>query len=221
METAGLAVGVIALAGLFNNAVDCFDYLQIGRSLGRDYHTGLLKLDVAKLRLTRWGQAVGLGPTLDNATSLQSTTLSVESISVAERVLGQVLALFENAQAPKIFQQNASTWESLDSADGSDAALTSLHRKMRGLAIRRQGKAGLREKAKWALHGGKQFSRLIEDIRDLVTELEGLLPAADVQRLCEVDISKLDPGDCDAEGNDADPAAGHGEWVGHGGALVG
>jgi len=42
------------------------------------------------------------------------------------------------------------------------------------------------------LHGGKHFSRLIEDIRDLVTDLEGVLPTADVQRLCEVDISELD-----------------------------
>jgi len=151
-----------------------------------------LKLDVARLRLTRWGQAVGLGPILDKATSLQSTTLAVENISVAERVLGQILALFKDAQDSKRFPQDASIGESLDSADGSDRALTSLHQKMRALAIRRQGKAGLREKTKWALHRGKHFSRLIEVIRDLITDLEGLLPAVDVQRLCEVDISELD-----------------------------
>ena len=148
MEPAGLAVGVIALAGLFNNAVDCFDYIQIGRSFGRDYHTGLLKLDVARLRLTRWGQAVGLGPILDKATSLQSTTLAVENISVAESLLGQIQALFKDAQDSKRFPQDASTGENLDSADGSDGALTSLHQKMRALAIRRQGKAGLREKTR-------------------------------------------------------------------------
>jgi hypothetical protein len=63
---------------------------------------------------------------------------------------------------------------------------------MRSLAIRRQGKTGLREKAKWALHGARQFSRLIGDIRDLVDDLEGFLPAAEVERLCETEISELD-----------------------------
>jgi Prion-inhibition and propagation len=30
MEPVGLTVGVIALAGLFNNAVDSFEYIQLG-----------------------------------------------------------------------------------------------------------------------------------------------------------------------------------------------
>jgi hypothetical protein len=34
-ETAELAVGVIALARLFNNAVQCFEFIQLGRALGR------------------------------------------------------------------------------------------------------------------------------------------------------------------------------------------
>jgi hypothetical protein len=42
------------------------------------------------------------------------------------------------------------------------------------------------------LRGGKLFSRLAEDIRDLVDDIEALLPPPDVQRLCEADISELD-----------------------------
>ena len=60
MEPAGLAVGILAIAGLFNNAVDCFEYVQIGRNFGQSYQTGLLKLDTARLRLSRWGQAIGI-----------------------------------------------------------------------------------------------------------------------------------------------------------------
>jgi hypothetical protein len=33
-ELAGLAVGLLALVGLFNNAVDCFSYIQAGRNQG-------------------------------------------------------------------------------------------------------------------------------------------------------------------------------------------
>jgi hypothetical protein len=35
MEVGGLTVGVLALAGLFNNAVDCFEYVQLGRNFGK------------------------------------------------------------------------------------------------------------------------------------------------------------------------------------------
>lgn len=52
MEPTGLAVGILAIAGLFNNAIDCFEYVQINRSFGQGYQTGLLKLDGVRLRLS-------------------------------------------------------------------------------------------------------------------------------------------------------------------------
>ena len=75
MEAASFAVGLIALAGLFNNAVDCFEYVQLGRRFGADFQTSLLKLDNARLRLSRWGQAVGLSGDLGNVQSLPEATV--------------------------------------------------------------------------------------------------------------------------------------------------
>jgi hypothetical protein len=189
-EAAGLAIGIIGLSGLFNNAVDCFEYVQIGRGFGRDFQTSLLKLDVARLRLTRWGESVGLGSALDEAQSLESTVFSAKAVPLAERILGQIQDLFADAErVSQRFQQNPAH----DSIADLDAAPASLHQKMRDLAIRRQGRAGLRKKAKWALYEEKQLSRLIEDIHDLVNDLVGLLPAVDVQqRLCEAEISEMD-----------------------------
>ena len=77
MEPAGLTVGVLALAGLFNNTVDCFEYVQIGRCFGQSYQTSLLKLDNAKLRLSRWGQSIGLSGELGGVQSLPQTLGSV------------------------------------------------------------------------------------------------------------------------------------------------
>jgi hypothetical protein len=51
-ETAGL-VGVMAHAGLFNNTVECFEFVQLGRTLGKDLQTNQLKLNNARLRLPR------------------------------------------------------------------------------------------------------------------------------------------------------------------------
>ena len=44
MEPAGLAIDVLAIAGLLNKAIDCFKYVQIGRDFGQAYRTGLLKV---------------------------------------------------------------------------------------------------------------------------------------------------------------------------------
>lgn len=94
MEAGGLAVGVVALAGLFNNAVDCFEYVQLGRSFCTNFQTSLLKLDNARLRLSRWGQSVGLSGDVKNARSLQTVALPTEDVAKAEKVLGQILDLF-------------------------------------------------------------------------------------------------------------------------------
>jgi hypothetical protein len=35
-ETAGLVVGVVALAGLFNNTVKCFKFVWLGCAFGKE-----------------------------------------------------------------------------------------------------------------------------------------------------------------------------------------
>ena len=61
MEPVGLGIGIAGLAGAFTACLDCFEYIQLGRQVGQDYGKCLLKLDTAKLRISRWGVAVGLG----------------------------------------------------------------------------------------------------------------------------------------------------------------
>jgi Prion-inhibition and propagation len=53
-------IGVAGLVGTFTACVDCFEYIRIGRSLGADYQTAIIKLDLVRLRLTRWGRSVGI-----------------------------------------------------------------------------------------------------------------------------------------------------------------
>jgi hypothetical protein len=198
MEAGGLAVGIVALAGLFNNAVDCFEYVQLGRSFGTNFQTSLLKLDNARLRLSRWGQAVGLSGELEDARSLREATVQKEDIPKAERVLGQILELFANAEGisakykRSVNPDYASLAISNVHAD-IDAVGQSLHYKMRELCIRRQNGTSLRQKVKWALYEEKQFKRLIEDIIDLVSDLLEVFPVVNQEqlKLCEIEVSEI------------------------------
>lgn len=62
MEPVGLGIGIAGPAGAFTACIDCFGYTQLGRQFGQVYGKCLLKLDTAKLRMSRWGVAMGLGP---------------------------------------------------------------------------------------------------------------------------------------------------------------
>ena len=84
MEPVGLTVCVLGLAGLFNNAVDCFKYVQIGRCFGQSYRTSLLKLDNTKLRLSRWGQSIGLSGEVGGVQSLPQILGSAQDMNRAE-----------------------------------------------------------------------------------------------------------------------------------------
>jgi hypothetical protein len=59
-EPFGIAAGAVGIAAAFTACVDYFGYVQLGRHFGRDFQTDLLTLTSARLRLTRWGQAVNI-----------------------------------------------------------------------------------------------------------------------------------------------------------------
>ena len=90
-EAFGIVAGGVGVAAAFTACVDCFEYIQFGRHFGRDYQTNLLSLDFARLRLTRWGQAVNIfeDPNLGrpDATS--------DEIQTVKQSLLQILALFQ------------------------------------------------------------------------------------------------------------------------------
>jgi len=70
-EAAGFVVGIVALAGLFNNTVECFEFVQLSRTFRRDFQTSQLKLDSARLCLSRWGKSLDLDEDVRDTTSLQ------------------------------------------------------------------------------------------------------------------------------------------------------
>jgi hypothetical protein len=197
-ETAGLVVGIVALAGLFNNAVECFDFVQLGRSFGKDFQTSQLKLDNARLRLSRWGKSLRLDDKIEHTASLHRYFDSESTIKHAEALLGQIIELFADAEgvSNKYKSRTNGSSATFDSQCDLDPGLTTLHQKMRQLALNRQNRAGMRQKARWALYQEKHFRRLIEDITELVNDLEKLFPATQqIQReLADAEVLTIGDG---------------------------
>jgi hypothetical protein len=74
--------------------VNCFGYIQLGRHFGKDYETNILTLDLLRLRLSRWGEAVNIyeDPQLGN------TTASLVELQNAKDTLLQILVLFADSE---------------------------------------------------------------------------------------------------------------------------
>ena len=196
-EAAGLGVGVVALAGLFSNAIQCFEFVQLGRSFGKNFQTSQLKLDNARLRLSRWGTSLGLSENLQDERVLEER-FGTQPVKQATALLGQILDLF--AEAERISSKYKSRMKSgdgrlatCDPQTDLEPAAADLHNKMHQLSIERQNRTSLREKAKWALYEEKPFRRLIEDITGLVDGLVELFVATQEvqQRYCDTEVSTL------------------------------
>ncbi|KAJ0413982.1 prion-inhibition and propagation-domain-containing protein [Aspergillus carlsbadensis] len=185
---------------LFNDAVQSFAYVQMGANFGASFRTSLLKLDVVRLRLTRWGQSVGLANVVegggggDDGKQLQMTKLAPEDQEQVQDLLAQILELFAEAEAAsKRLRRRNPSLKVLDPAEELDGVSASLHRKMEDLAKKRQGKSELEQDQVTILSEEKNFARLIEDIGELVDGLVDLFPGIqeEQRKLCEEEVSGL------------------------------
>ncbi|KAJ5657817.1 uncharacterized protein N7484_001466 [Penicillium longicatenatum] len=177
---------------LFNDAVKSFDYIQMGANFGKSFQTSLLKLDVVRLRLTRWGQSVGLAK-VDDVKPPQMTKLAPEDREQVQGILNQILELFADAEAAsKRFKKCNAAVPVLDPAKELDSVSASLHQKMEDLAKKRQDKSEV-EQDEWTMYDEKNFTRLIKDISELVDGLVGLFPGIqeEQRKLCEEEVSEM------------------------------
>jgi hypothetical protein len=174
-EAVGLIVGGVGLASLFTTCIDCFEYVQLGRQFGTNYQRSLLKLDIVKLRLSRWADAVN-----DSQQHYNVAIGSTSEASKVQEILSEIIELFANAEKVSAkYKMRAKPGDLVAyNADADlEPDLRSMHNKMRELAIKRQKRSSFAQKAAWALYEEKHFHRLIEDVTTLVDGLVELFPA--------------------------------------------
>jgi Prion-inhibition and propagation len=175
-EPFGILAGAVGISAAFTACVDCFNYIQFGRRFGRDYQTDLLSLNCARLRLTRWGQAVSIygDPKLGRA---DATTAELQT---AKDTLFQILVLFADTESiSRKFKLKVGDSEDLSvlTTDDMDPVVMALTNKMRELAIKRQKGSSILKTASWALYRRAELKDLISKIILLMDSLEKLFPA--------------------------------------------
>lgn len=173
-ELFGTISAALSVAALFNNAVECFGYIQLGRHYGRDYERCQIKLDIIQARLTKWGDAVGVHDEARFAT-ISPTDESTQRVKI---VLEEISLLFQTAKKTSTRydfekKQSSGPWPSLDIFQGV----------LRGKGKERQRASSFKQKMKWALYDAKEFQRLLTNLNGFVDDLEKLHPVEQQQQI--------------------------------------
>ncbi|MCJ1309317.1 hypothetical protein MMC25_002976 [Agyrium rufum] len=200
MDPVGVVLGAAGLLGLFTACVDCFEYLRSSRTLGVDYDRAVIKLDIVRLRFTRWGEAVGLteGDESSAVARLKERIATPDrDFPTIMRLLGQIMALFQQSAdtssrlALKRPSKESREEEGFDAITPNSITFRDLHENMRKLAMQRQKRSTIAQKTKWALYRKRDLEDLVASLTDLVSDLVELAPAKPQQSLCLLEVANL------------------------------
>ncbi|QUC16993.1 uncharacterized protein UV8b_01234 [Ustilaginoidea virens] len=174
-EVFGTVAGALSVAALFNNCVDCFEYIQLSRHFGRDFERCQLKLDVANIRLGTWGETLAINDDPRFATDAPDDRDSRQ----VQAILEEIGLLFQTVQ------KSSKRYEIIVSQDElmrfEDKDMPPRHKR-----------TGLMKKAAWALCDGKNLDKLVEPITGFVDDLEKLSPVKTTPRkLVELGIDEV------------------------------
>ncbi|KAI7385425.1 hypothetical protein KC336_g17967 [Hortaea werneckii] len=152
-EAAGLAIGVIALASLFNTCLELFDYIEAGRDFLDDFNLACTKISALHRRLQIWGSVVRLGNQGNEHCALQDDT-GRTAIDACLRELDAVLRRTEKLK--KRYEVNAIVPCQTHVDTGRIAAWS----------------ANLRRRTTWSIRDKARLDKFVRDIEFLVEHLE-------------------------------------------------
>lgn len=196
-DVAGLVLGVIAT---WNTCVQVFDIVDSSRNYGMDYELLRVKLEVERVRLLVWGEAVGLsgvgqGPDARfNRDDVCGTVL---------RLLGCIQHIFEHSARLEGTYGLSLAVPSASNQPNDDGRLVQqslilgsvfkrAYESLRRSAEDRRRATPLAKKATWAIRDKKKFQDMVSEIKGFNDNLESLFP--DMKRKTR-DLISIDIGE--------------------------
>ena len=192
-EAAGLAVGVLAVAGIFSDCIELFNYISAARLLPRDYELLSTKLEIEKVLLVHWAERLRLLRSdydwrLDepHTREVVSRTLANLQFLLSDgKALREKYGLQENHVDPDDIKNDTPLWgrQRLELIT-SQLEVMKLSPKAKGKGI------STMRRIVWSVHDKEKFEVLIDNLSILVAKLNQLVPdtAALPLDMVEVDL---------------------------------
>ncbi|CVK99138.1 uncharacterized protein FPRN_03771 [Fusarium proliferatum] len=189
-ETAGLVLGVVGLASSFDTIIKYLEYAHVGKTFDTDFQDSVLKLDNARLQLSRWGAAVKLSYVDENTVSMDAVHMAESDIPKVKKRLDWILAAVRKCEeASKKIDKDGD----FDPLPSLQPMARPLHIKISEVVKSRRNKLSKLELAKWAIYDKGHFQTLINSITEHTDALVKLFPANEDEekRLCKVETASL------------------------------
>ncbi|KAJ7748394.1 prion-inhibition and propagation-domain-containing protein [Mycena metata] len=182
MDIAGLVIGVVTA---WETSVQIFDIVHAGRKYGMDYELLHVKLEVERIRLLTWGEAVGLSAVDHGQPSPDARLNRADMRAVIIRLLGCIQHVFSQSERlQEIYGLSPMTPP--DHQEGEypptqtqfilGPIFKRAYESLRRSAKDRQGTASLPRKTIWVIQDKKKFQTLVDEIRGFNDSLEALFP---------------------------------------------
>jgi hypothetical protein len=162
-EAAGLVVGTIALATLFQTALDFLDCLEDAKNLTYDRKLGDTKIRLLEIRLKQWGEDMHVLHPGQEDGGLREHWME-ESGTVANCLLGiaEILSTASELSCKyDVYKKTGFVWSSIFRPRGKPRSLQYL-----------RTLGSLRQRASWAIRDKKRFDALVVELDFLITNLE-------------------------------------------------
>ncbi|KAJ7017007.1 prion-inhibition and propagation-domain-containing protein [Mycena alexandri] len=182
MDIAGLVIGVVTA---WETSVRIFDIVHAGKKYGMDYELLHVKLEVERIRLLTWGEAVGLSAVDHGQPGPDARLNRADMRAVVIRLLGCIQHVFSQSERlQEIYGLSPMTPP--DHQEGEypptqtqfilGPIFKRAYESLRRSARDRQGTASLPRKTIWAIQDKKKFQTLVDEIRGFNDSLEALFP---------------------------------------------
>jgi hypothetical protein len=170
-EAVGLVIGAISITSHFTTCLDAFEYIQLGRQVGADFELQALKLEILKLRLSRWGECINEfdGSRHFDEAAVQHATTILRHIATAFSTTQKFASRYGGTRA----DENATSSEAVGRANVDYSLLRS---KVSKLALQRQKRTSFTRRVRWTLYDRKKLETLINDLSVLIDNLIDLFP---------------------------------------------
>ncbi|KAI1453328.1 prion-inhibition and propagation-domain-containing protein [Annulohypoxylon moriforme] len=186
MEAAGLAVGVLGIAGLFTACIENFNIVVRAREFSEEFEQLCTLLALQQIRLVIWGETLGLAPppgarrpkpyncALDRPDirpSIETTLNQLQNLLAKADTITGKYASEEQERAAGLSEISA-----ISSSKGMTIFQDSYQRFKAKIRNNQKDKS-LWQVTRWSIHDYEKFTRLVTNIRELVDALESITSA--------------------------------------------
>ncbi|KAK8071397.1 ubiquitin-conjugating enzyme E2-16 kDa [Apiospora hydei] len=189
-EVAGLALGVLGIAGLFTSCIENFDIVVRAKDFGDDFDHFCTRLSLERVRLALWGETLGLMPSWPDQKPQVPYNHAIDREDIQPSIVACLCQLLDLLTRADVITERYA----LDCTPLSTQAYSQeVTQTPRGMLVLRDSFQKFKERirknqkqksvwkvTRWSIHDCAQFEALVDKVHKLLDGLESITNALGV-----------------------------------------